>query len=542
MGAPGARRQDRVLCLRRPADAGLARQPRRPRAAPVAVAVRADRAPDRDGVRPRSGPGAGSPSAARSRCPARRARPLGLDSFAKTSGSKGIQVYVPLNVGRTWTTTGTKRLSQALARHLEAPAPEADRLAAAQGAAQGQGADRLVPERRAQDDRVRLLAARAERPTVSTPLAWEELDDPGSLVFERPTCSSAWRSTATCSRRWSSSSRSFPTCKAARERTRAWCREMVDWSLARQVARPRGGAERGRQDRASTCAPAATRWSRTWPATPPSASRPTPPPPEVIGRADWATANLDSMSRILDPVAARLDDRLAFAGPWRVRCAPAPRRRSRRRGGPGDGLHVAAGAGPVRRVAARRRGPAAAPVRGAQPRQGDRELDVDPEAFGRWICAHELTHVFQFQGVPWLREHLGGLLEPTSPRWTCGSSAARPAACPRCPIRAQLVERFRDGGLAALVQTREQRDLMDEIQAAMAVIEGYSEHVMDAIGAEAIPGPRGAARGDGPAPREPLRSRATAREAARLRPEAAPVRAGQEVLRRGGGATAAWSA
>ena len=39
-----------------------------------------------------------------------------------------------------------------------------------------------------------------------------------------------------------------------------------------------------------------------------------------------------------------------------------------------------------------------------------RDLDVDAEAFGRWICAHELTHVFQFQGVPWLREHMSGLL------------------------------------------------------------------------------------------------------------------------------------
>ena len=39
-----------------------------------------------------------------------------------------------------------------------------------------------------------------------------------------------------------------------------------------------------------------------------------------------------------------------------------------------------------------------------------RDLDVDADAFGRWICAHELTHVFQFQGVPWLREHMSGLL------------------------------------------------------------------------------------------------------------------------------------
>ena len=49
------------------------------------------------------------------------------------------------------------------------------------------------------------------------------------------------------------------------------------------------------------------------------------------------------------------------------------------------------------------------------------------------------------------------------------------------------MEAFRDGGLAALVQTKEQRALMGRMQAAMAVVEGYSEHVMDAIAPEAIP-------------------------------------------------------
>jgi putative hydrolase len=38
------------------------------------------------------------------------------------------------------------------------------------------------------------------------------------------------------------------------------------------------------------------------------------------------------------------------------------------------------------------------------------------------------------------------------------------------------------------VQSPEQRALMDEIQAAMSIVEGYAEHVMDAIAPETIPG------------------------------------------------------
>ena len=78
---------------------------------------------------------------------------------------------------------------------------------------------------------------------------------------------------------------------------------------------------------------------------------------------------------------------------------------------------------------------------------------------------------------------------------------------PSLPDPAKLVEAFRDGGLAALVQTKEQRALMGRMQAAMAVVEGYSEHVMDAIAAEAIPG------------HEALRAAMDARRRSRSAPE-----------------------
>jgi len=115
-----------------------------------------------------------------------------------------------------------------------------------------------------------------------------------------------------------------------------------------------------------------------------------------------------------------------------------------------------------------------------------RDLDVEPQGFGRWICAHELTHVFQFQGVPWLREHLSGLLREYVRTLEVRIQKGAAGGLPSLPDPARLVELFRDGGLAALVQSPEQRALMDRVQAAMSVVEGYSEHVMDAIAAEHI--------------------------------------------------------
>ena len=162
-------------------------------------------------------------------------------------------------------------------------------------------------------------------------------------------------------------------------------------------------------------------------------------------------------------------------------------------------------------------------------------MEVERESFQRWICAHELTHVFQFQGVPWLRGHLGELIRSYLDTVEVRVDADAAGGLPWLPRPAELVERFRQGGLAALVQTREQRGLMDAMQAAMAVIEGYAEHVMDALAAEAIPEHERLREAMDRRRAQPLGARADAGAPAGPGHEAAPVRAGQALLRRGGG-------
>jgi coenzyme F420 biosynthesis associated uncharacterized protein len=262
---------------------------------------------------------------------------------------------------------------------------------------------------------------------------------------------------------------------------------MVDWSLAQQVARLAAGVGLEGEppfDAVALCeemeGPVAA-YTRL------ALSTPTPRA-EVVSRAEWASGNLDVLSHILDPVAARLDDRLAFAGPL----AGALR--------VGASATLAAEAGLVMGyMSSRVLGQYDVSLLGVDtdPRLlfvgpnlagAVRDLDVDADSFGRWICAHELTHVFQFQGVPWLREHMSGLLRRYVATLEVRIQSGSAGGLPSLPDPARLVEMFREGGLAALVQTPEQRTLMDEIQAAMSVIEGYSEHVMDAIAADVIPG------------------------------------------------------
>jgi coenzyme F420 biosynthesis associated uncharacterized protein len=274
---------------------------------------------------------------------------------------------------------------------------------------------------------------------------------------------------------------------------------MVDWSLARQVARlAAGSGEPGPDPDVVTVSAEmeehVAAYTRLRPASP-------VPGAELVSREEWASINLDTLSGLLDPVAERLERRMDFAGPLAGVLKA------------GASATLAAEAGLVLGYLSQRvigqyevslLGPIPNPAHPAEPgasglapprllfvapnlRKAVRELEVDADAFHRWICAHELTHVFQFQGVPWLREHLSGMVREYLSTVDVRIDRGAAGGLPSIPDLSRLVETFREGGLAALVQTREQRDLMERAQATMAVVEGYSEHVMDEIGRDVIP-------------------------------------------------------
>ncbi|HEX2411409.1 MAG TPA: non-homologous end-joining DNA ligase [Solirubrobacteraceae bacterium] len=112
---------------------------------------------------------------------------LGVQAFAKTSGSKGMQVYVPLNTPTTY--EETSGFARALAQLLERRHP--DLVLSEMTRAKRAGkvfVDWSQNSRHKTTVSVYSLRALAE-PTVSTPLSWDEVEaasDPDELVFRAP--------------------------------------------------------------------------------------------------------------------------------------------------------------------------------------------------------------------------------------------------------------------------------------------------------------------------------------------------------------------
>jgi len=116
---------------------------------------------------------------------------VGLESHAKTSGSKGVQVYVPLNSPTTF--DSTKTFARTVAELMAARMPE--RVVARVDKRLREGkvlVDWAQNERHKSTVAAYSLRAKLDRPTVSAPLDWDDLEtavddgEPGALLPSPP--------------------------------------------------------------------------------------------------------------------------------------------------------------------------------------------------------------------------------------------------------------------------------------------------------------------------------------------------------------------
>jgi coenzyme F420 biosynthesis associated uncharacterized protein len=113
----------------------------------------------------------------------------------------------------------------------------------------------------------------------------------------------------------------------------------------------------------------------------------------------------------------------------------------------------------------------------------ERRLDVPPRDFRLWVCLHEQTHRLQFTAVPWLRDHL----EHELTTFAEVTDLDPQALASRAKAAIGAARRRESVSIVELIQTPEQRVVLDRLQAIMTLLEGHADQVMDAVGPVVVP-------------------------------------------------------
>ena len=253
---------------------------------------------------------------------------------------------------------------------------------------------------------------------------------------------------------------------------------MIDWTLAGRVARGVAGLQPAGDPRpferpqgpAHESERLVSAYTGLVPAGP-------VPSPEAVDRPAWIEANLRALEGVIEPAAEKMSSGLGpLAG--------------------AAGMLLAVEAGAISgflagRVLGQYEFPVLDPAAPARllfvtPNLGQAAdaLDAQEEQLLRWVALHETTHALQFGGVPWLRPYLAGMV-----RELLGALELDPRRLLKLPDPSdlrRLFEQVREEGLALVAVGPERKALLDRVQAFMAVLEGYAEHVMDAVGAQVL--------------------------------------------------------
>ncbi len=121
-------------------------------------------------------------------------------------------------------------------------------------------------------------------------------------------------------------------------------------------------------------------------------------------------------------------------------------------------------------------------------RQTAKNLGVPVGPFRTWIALHETTHAFEFEAHPWLRPYLAERLERQLTLFSQGASSMGRDAARALGSALRGDGRRDDQHWLEHLMSTEQRELFRETQAVMSLLEGFGDHVMDAVGKDLVPG------------------------------------------------------
>jgi coenzyme F420 biosynthesis associated uncharacterized protein len=113
-------------------------------------------------------------------------------------------------------------------------------------------------------------------------------------------------------------------------------------------------------------------------------------------------------------------------------------------------------------------------------------LALPADDFRMWLALHETTHVFEFEGFPWVRPYFNSMLEEYF-GYLKEDAALLGQGLKNMKI---FIERARSGDAGSSwiehLMNEKQRELFNRMQTMMSVIEGYSNHVMNAVGRQLL--------------------------------------------------------
>jgi coenzyme F420 biosynthesis associated uncharacterized protein len=212
----------------------------------------------------------------------------------------------------------------------------------------------------------------------------------------------------------------------------------------------------------------------------------------VVDRAGWIRANVDGFRVVLDPLAEQMRQRTPAASAGGLVMGVGSRISGAQAGlilsylssrvlgqyelflppGTGD-----SGEEPVGRLT----------LVAPNIVMVERELQVNPRDFRRWVCLHEETHRVQFTSVPWLRAYVQDQMS----EFLLASDLDPGAILSRLRAAADAVAGAVRGGdsesLVEAIQTPRQKEILARLTALMTLVEGHGDYVMDAVGPQVVP-------------------------------------------------------
>lgn len=207
----------------------------------------------------------------------------------------------------------------------------------------------------------------------------------------------------------------------------------------------------------------------------------------VLDRQEWLEANFASFERLFAPIEAIYQDRIGNTNPLKVLFGPL-----------NSQIFGAQIGGVLGFMARRVLGQYDMSLLSPQPEEQGALYYVEPnialiqhnlglheEEFRMWITLHETTHVFEFEAYPWVRAHFNALIQQYFDQ--LGEQLeGLGKGLPR--LIARLVQHVQQGGhWVELLLSPAQRNIFEQLQAMMTLAEGYSNHLMNAIGRQILP-------------------------------------------------------